>query len=147
MAWRIKKLKMVEKTVTICDVCRKSIAKTKCPFCEKDICEDCSDELLEAGTVLLKVCEGCLNKIKNTAQREKDFWKEFNQNENMENKLIIYIKKKLILNNLGDEETDEDEEYDNTATNVGIYKLKKGAKRRIGQGSWAKAMARGGSRI
>ena len=33
---------MVEKTVKICDVCNKSIARNNCTYLRKDICLDCS---------------------------------------------------------------------------------------------------------
>ena len=133
---------MVEKTVPICDVCGKSIAKNKCPFCEKDLCSDCSEEIA-AGTVDFKVCSVCLNKIENAGRRKKDFWKEFNKSTDMKNKIRIYLKKKMILDNLNDEGSDEDEGeglYPPSRTKTRIIRRTKSI-----PGTWTEAMRKDGS--
>ncbi len=100
---------MVEKTIKICDVCNECVSKNKCPFCEKDICSGCLDEI-EAGTMILEPCEDCSKKMENIANREKDFWGEFNKTEGMEKKIITYFKKKMIVENLDEAEEDDDED-------------------------------------
>ena len=100
---------MVEKTVKICDVCDEGVAKKKCPLCEKDVCSNCLDEI-ETGTVIFEPCEDCSKKMENIADREKDFWGEFNKNEGMEKKIITYFKKKMIVENL-DEAEEDDEDF------------------------------------
>ena len=126
---------MVEKTVKICDVCSKSIAKSKCSFCEKDVCLDCIEEI-EAGTVKFKTCPECCEKIEN-AGRNKGLWKEFNKNEDMASKIRTYLKKKMILKAL---DSDEDEGGDGGYT-MG-YPSPKNIRRTIkkGKGDWAKTM-------
>ena len=131
---------MVEKTVKICDTCNKSIAKNKCPFCEKDICSECSNEL-EAGTVSLTSCENCANKVEIVANRGKIFWKEFNKNEGMKNKIITYLKKKMILKNLDEKSYDEDEDEGyspNKFSRTGGISIKRKPKTKYGD--WTTAM-------
>ncbi len=134
---------MVEKTVKICDTCNKSIAKNKCPFCEKDVCSECSDEL-EAGTVSLTTCDNCANKLEMVANREKNFWKEFNKNENIKNKILTYLKKKMILKSLDekpnyeDEEEDEEEDYSPNFSKTGGISIKRKSKTK--NKGWASAM-------
>ena len=130
---------MVEKTVKICDTCDTSIAKNKCPFCEKDVCSECSSEL-EAGTVSLTTCENCANKVEMVANRGKNFWKEFNQNESMENKILTYLKKKMILKGLDEkpDDEDEDEDYSPKFSKTGGISIKRKSKNK--HGSWETTM-------
>jgi hypothetical protein len=44
---------VTEKTVNICDSCKKRIAEGKCPLCEEDQCRDCQSRL----SVLAKTLE------------------------------------------------------------------------------------------
>ncbi len=125
---------MVEKTVPICDVCKKSIAKDKCQFCDKDVCSECSDEI-EVGTIFLDTCVQCGDKIENVIEREENFWKEFNKNEHMVSKIITHIKKKMILKNL---DSDEDEDDERQGYPITTKRMRIKRKRRTG--SWAEAM-------
>ncbi len=132
---------MVEKTVKICDTCDTSIAKNKCPFCEKDVCSECSSEL-EAGTVSLTTCENCANKVEMVANRGKNFWEEFNKNESMKNKILTYLNKKIILKGLDEkpdyEEGDEEEDYSPNFSKTGGISIKRKSKTK--NKGWASAM-------
>ena len=130
---------MVEKTVKICDVCSKSIAKSKCSFCEKDVCLDCIEEI-EAGTVKFKTCPECCEKIEN-AGRNKGLWKEFNKNEDMASKIRTYLKKKMILKALDDSDEDEEQGYPVTTKTM---KTKSIRRRKGERGIWAEAMMENG---
>ncbi len=101
---------MVEKKVIICDICQKSIANSKCSFCQKDICDKCMEKKW-IGTILLKVCKGCNRKLKRIKLEVETFWEEFNKQNDMQEKITRYIEKKLILDNLGDNEYEEEEDY------------------------------------
>lgn len=96
----------MKREVTICDICNERVAKKKCRLCKRDICEKCGEEVI-IGTTTLFICKSCSRKIENVINYET-FWDEFNKNENMEEKIIEYINKNLILKGLEDE---EDEDY------------------------------------
>ena len=117
---------MVEKKVILCDICNKSVANSKCSFCKKDICDKCMEKEV-IGTVVLKVCKGCNRKLKRIKFERESFWEEFNKMENMQEKIIKYLEKNLILKNLSDDE-DEEEDNDDYDYQSGIRK------RRIGIG-------------
>jgi len=73
----------METKVILCDSCKGKVAKWKCCFCEKDVCEDCRIKirttfLLENSNILLfadMVCYKCndslteLNKIEDDMNR------------------------------------------------------------------------------
>jgi len=125
---------MKKTDVDICDDCRRIIANKKCSFCKKDICDECTSGE-EVGTVVLDLCKNCLNKLERGGFERQSFWKEFNTEEDMEEKIIQYLKKRLILKNLSDEEEDEEESdpvYHST--------IRRRARKKIGAGSWDEAM-------
>ena len=118
---------MVEKTTNICDICQKSIAEEKCSLCKKDMCEGCGEKEV-IGTIYLFLCENCSAKVGRVVDYKK-FWNEFNKNENMDEKIVEYINRNLMLKNLGD---DEDEEYeDEDEESFRKLKRRKTARRRI----------------
>lgn len=100
---------MTEKLIKICDMCNKKVAINKCCFCQKDVCEDCLCEEV-VGTVQLIFCKNCFQKIDRVTKRI-NFWKEFNENNNIKTQVMDYLNKKLILNNFADvpEEGEEGE--------------------------------------
>ncbi len=126
---------MKKTDVNICDDCKRTIAKKKCSFCEKDICDDCTNEE-EIGTVSFNFCKNCLDKLERSGFERSSFWDEFNEQENMKEKIIQYLKKSLILENLSDEDEEEEEYEPSTHRKIARGKL------RIA--SLAKAMRRGG---
>ncbi len=127
---------MKKTNIVICDDCKRVVANKKCSFCEKDICEDCGEEV-EIGTVTFNFCKACLNKLERSGYERPRFWDEFNKQGNMQEKIITYLKKSLILKNLSDDEEDE-EEYEPKITHRKIARKK--LKRKTGIGSWAEAM-------
>jgi len=100
----------MKKEVAICDICGKMIANKKCSLCQKDMCEECGEENV-IGTISLFLCKTCSRKVERVIDYKK-FWNEFNKNENMEEKILEYINRNLMLKNLGDEEDEEDEDED-----------------------------------
>ncbi len=129
---------MKKTNITICDDCKKTISNKKCSFCEKDICDNCSDEE-EIGTVAFNFCKNCLTKLERSGFERQSFWNEFNKQENMKEKIILYLKKSLIAKNLSDEEDEEEDFEDEPSMHRKI------ARKKLRTGSWAKAM-RGKSR-
>lgn len=117
---------MVEKNVLICDDCGRQIAYKKCSLCKKDICEGCGEEVT-VGTISLSLCNSCSRKAESVIDYE-DFWKEFNKNENMKEKIMEYINKNLILKGLEDE---EDDEYSSSVRKGKLKRRKKTSRRRI----------------
>ncbi len=124
---------MKKTNVDICDDCKRIISKKECSFCEKDICDDCSNEV-EVGTGTFNFCKNCLTKLERSGFERQSFWNEFNKQENMKEKIITYLKKKLIAKNLDDEEEEEEEYEPSTHRKIARRKI------RTGRGSWAKAM-------
>ncbi len=123
---------MKKTDINICDDCNRIIANKKCSFCEKDICDDCSNEE-EIGTVAFNFCKNCMDKLERSGFERQSFWDEFNKQENMKEKIILYLNKSLIVKNLNDEE--EEEEYEPiTHRKIARRKI------RTRGGNWAKAM-------
>ena len=119
---------MVEKKVNVCDICNNSISNQKCAFCKKDVCVNCSDHF-EIGTILVITCKDCERNIKRALEKDKNVWEEFNEQNELKEKTIDYINKKVILDNLGDKEFEEEEDYENDNTQ-NIRKLRGKLKRK-----------------
>ena len=96
----------MKKEILICDLCggedldEMATAKSVCPFCKKDMCEDCEREVsfgyLEQDETLIRFvcCEGCDEKMELDMETDKSFL------EGLKEKMEEYLKKKLIVENL-----------------------------------------------
>ena len=107
-----REYKMVEvNKVVLCDKCRRIVANKKCPLCKADICEECSNEV-GVGTIVLNLC----SELKRIRYKSRSFWKDFNENEKMEEKIIEYLNKNLILERFDNGEEDYEDEEDEELT-------------------------------
>ncbi len=109
---------MVEETITLCDVCKERVAKSKCNLCGKDICgyRSCIREfpiaigkthssytgnVIGVKTISILYCRDCWdNKLKDLINK-KGFWDEDFLKKTSKS-VGDCIRKKLIIENLED---------------------------------------------
>ena len=104
---------MVKTETILCDVCKMKVGHVKCNLCEKDLCDSCRKKVAFSltghypdgsgtfGYYNIYFCGDCHKKmIDNTSSNNPLIESEFLSK--LSNKIVYYIKKKLILKNLED---------------------------------------------
>ena len=101
-------------TLIVCDICEEQLEKNEkskiCSLCGKEVCENCHQELFDeeqlSHSLNLVVCENCFDDEDNDVADE--VFKFFKKKEIklkfklMREELKEYLKKIVMLNNLGD---------------------------------------------
>ena len=102
----------MKKEVNICDRCKEMVSKDKCEICDDDVCDNC----LEKETLGIfdgLVCESCSNKLDECEIDEENFWKDFiKNNKNIKEKMMDYIKRNIIIENLSETKKKKDNKLD-----------------------------------
>lgn len=99
----------MKKEVNICDKCKDRIAKQKCCLCDSDVCKECSEmELI--GIFEDIVCTSCSKKLDDCGMEGEEFWKGFiKNNKGVKEKIMEYIKRNIMLQNLKGAKKDDDD--------------------------------------
>ena len=97
---------MKKSEVNICDICRRVIAEKKCEICDKDICENCEDDMaigLANGGILFKVisCKNCSNKLEKS--KMKQYFDEKPHHE-LRRGIIKLFRTAMVVENLQDDD-------------------------------------------
>jgi hypothetical protein len=108
---------MVEKNTIICDVCDEHVAKCKCEICNKDICDECLEEIFvgffESDVPLfnMNTCERCSKQLNHVCLSEATIFQEvFKDKPELKNEIVEAIKNIMMLKKISDEEIIEEEE-------------------------------------
>lgn len=102
---------MVKENVILCDDCHSVVAKRKCQFCEKDLCDGCAKTMSirrfriqdDNDDLDIIMCDECF-KVYDRVEIDKEFF------TNMGSEIIKHLKKQAILKNLEDKKKDGKEE-------------------------------------
>ena len=97
---------MKKSEVNICDICRRVIANKTCEICDKDICENCEDDMaigLANGGVLFYIisCKNCSNKLEHG--KLKKYFEDEPHTKIRKNMLKVF-RNAIIVENLQDNE-------------------------------------------
>lgn len=100
---------MKKTEVNVCDVCRNVITQKKCEICDKDICENCEDDMavgLANGGILFYIiaCGGCSKKLE--VAKLKQYFEEEPHRKIRKNLLNIF-KNAIVVEILQDKEEKE----------------------------------------
>lgn len=98
---------MVEEKVVLCDDCHSVVAKWKCQFCGKDLCDGCKKTMsmsrfrtqYDNDDLDIIICDECF-KVYDGVEIDKEFF------TNIGSGIIKHLKKQVILKNLEDEKKD-----------------------------------------
>jgi hypothetical protein len=116
---------MVEKQTVICDVCDEHVAKCKCEICSKDICEDCTNEvivMLNTETALFSIdtCERCRKQFSRVCLSKEHIFEEvFKDKPEIKQEIVEVIKNVMMLHKISDEDIKEEEEQ--PSKGFGVY--------------------------
>ncbi len=101
----------MKKEVNICDNCKERVTKLKCCLCNNDVCSNCSEKEI-LGLFDGLVCNSCNEKLNNCGIEEEDFWKDFiKNNKDIKEKIMDYIKRNIIIENLSETKKKKDDKY------------------------------------
>ena len=88
--------------IILCDDCKKTLAETKCEFCDCDICIKCKTGIRisawERNISSITTCQNCYDKYNEKLYKEAGFGIDIN--DKIKNFILIELKKKFMLENL-----------------------------------------------
>lgn len=98
---------MTKKEIILCDDCKEKVAKHKCLFCDKDLCNECKKTMViqrfrsryDNNNLNIPFCEECF-KVYDEIELEQEFFNDIGL------QIIDYLKKMAILKNLEEKEKD-----------------------------------------
>jgi len=101
---------MVEKKARICDVCDTKVSKNNCEICDKDICEDCSEEIIlmldvETSLFSINTCERCKKQFSRVCLSEQTIFEDVMKDKpELKKEIVEIIKNVMMLHKISDED-------------------------------------------
>lgn len=119
---------MTEKKVKICDVCDKHTTEYSCEICGKDICEECSDDIMLSfiasdtmGATLFNIhsCKKCNKQFSRVCLSEENIFEDsFKELPELRKAITDLVKNVMMLKKVSDEKDDDIEDEDE---NISLY--------------------------